>query len=129
MGEDAQTGANSNFRNTIKFMKRLIGIPFEDPRAQAEMSRVPFTCVPIKHASGGPDSIGVQVTLNSEETVLPIENVAAIFFKHMGDIVAQKSSENSTAEMKDLFPADWVITIPGYYTNAQRCSLLAGDFT
>lgn len=129
MGEDAQTGANSNFRNTIKFMKQLIGMPFDDPRAQTEMSRAPFTCVPVKHTSGGPDSIGVQVTLNSEEIVLPIENVAAIFFKHMGDIVAQKSAESSTADMKDLFPTDWVITIPGYYTDVQRRALLAGCHT
>jgi heat shock protein 4 len=126
MGEGAQIQANSNFRNTIKFMKQFIGIPFEDPRAQSEMSRVPFTCVPVKHASGGPDSIGVKVTLNSEETVLPIENVAGIFFKHMGTIVAERNAETSTADVKDLFPTDWVITIPGFYTDAQRRALLAG---
>ena len=95
-------------------MKRLIGLAFEDPRAQAEMKRAPFTCVPMKHASGGPDSIGVKVNFNSEETTVPIEAVAGMLVKHMGSIV------------RDAAPVDWVVTIPGYYTDAQRRALLAG---
>mmetsp|Transcript_2124 Transcript_2124/g.2404 ORF Transcript_2124/g.2404 Transcript_2124/m.2404 type:complete len:809 (+) Transcript_2124:49-2475(+) len=114
MGETASITASSNFRNTIKNMKRLIGLAFDDPRAQAEMKRVPFTCIPMKHSNGGPDSIGVKVNLNSEEITTPIEAVAGMLIKHMGSIV------------KDAAPADWVVTIPGYYTDAQRRALLAG---
>ena len=62
LGEEAATGASSNYKNTIKHMKRLIGLPFDDPKAQAEIQKwIPFTCVPIKHPTGGPDSIGVKV--------------------------------------------------------------------
>lgn len=114
MGESASITATSNYRNTIKNMKRLIGLSFEDPRAQAEMKRAPFTCVPMKHTSGGPDSIGVKVNFNSEETIVPIEAVAGMLVKHMGSLV------------KDAAPVDWVVTIPGYYTDAQRRALLAG---
>lgn len=126
MGETASITANSNYKNTIHSMKRLIGLAFDDPRAQAEMKRVLFACVPVKHASGGPDSIGVKVEFNSEETEIPIEAIAGMLVKHMGDIVAEKSAETSHAEKKDLFPSDWVIAIPGYYTDAQRRALLAG---
>lgn len=126
MGEAAEIGAKSNYKNTIKNMKRLIGLAFNDPRAEAEMKRAPFTCVPIPHAGETPDSIGVKVNFNSEDTVIPIEAVAGMLVKHMGGLVADKSAENSTADKKDLFPSDWVITIPGYYTDAQRRALLAG---
>lgn len=114
MGEAASITATSNFRNTIKNMKRLIGLAFDDPRAQTEMKRSPFTCVPMKHSSGGPDSIGVKVNFNSEETIIPIEAIAGMLVKHMGSIV------------KDAPPVDWVVTIPGYYTDAQRRALIAG---
>ena len=125
MGEAAEIGAKSNYKNTIKNMKRLIGLSFNDPRAQAEMKRAPFTCVPIDHANGEA-SIGVNVNFNSEETIIPIEAIAGMLIKHMGNLVAEKSAETSTADKKDLFPNDWVISIPGYYTDAQRRALLAG---
>lgn len=114
MGETASITATSNYKNTVKNMKRLIGLAFDDPRAQAEIKRAPFTCVPMKHSSGGPDSIGVKVNFNSEETIIPIEAVAGMLVKHMGSIV------------KDAPPLDWVVTIPGYYTDAQRRALIAG---
>lgn len=114
MGETASITATSNYKNTIKNMKRLIGLSFNDPRAQTEMKRCPFTCVPMKHNNGGPDSIGAKVTFNNEETIIPIEAVAGMLVKHMGSIP------------KDTAPLDWVVTIPGYYTDAQRRALLAG---
>jgi len=126
MGETAEIGAKSNYKNTIMNMKRLIGLAFDDPRAQAEMKRAQFTCVPIQHTNGGPPSIGVKVNFNSEDMEIPVEGVAGMLIKHMGGLVADKSAETSHADKKDLFPSDWVVTIPGYYTDAQRRALLAG---
>lgn len=126
MGEVAATTAASNFKNTIFNLKRLIGLAFDDPRAQAEMKKCPFTCVPIKHASGGPDSVGVKVTSGGEETILPVEAVAGMMLKHLGGIAAAKAATVSNgADVKDLFPQDWVIAIPSYYDDAQRRALLA----
>ena len=65
MGEAATSGANSNYKNTITLMKRLVGLPFDDPRAQKEMKRVNFKCVPIKHSGGGVDTVGVEVGLGT----------------------------------------------------------------
>lgn len=133
MGEEAQTGASSNYRNTIKHMKRLVGLPFDDPGAQKEIQNwVPFTCVPIKHPTGGPDSIGVKVTLNGDDRVIPIEAVAGMMMKHMGLIAARKAAETSDVvdekevDLNKLFPQDWVIAIPAYFTDAQRRGLLFG---
>jgi len=134
MGEAAEIKATSNYRNTVTNIKRLIGLSFDDPRAQAEMSLVPFTCVPIEHATS--KSIGIKVNYNSEETVVPVEHVAGSMLKHLGSIAAAKSAETSNSvegnqlTLSDpahpLFPKDWVVTIPGYYTDAQRRALLNG---
>lgn len=128
MGEGAASNAMGNYRNTISCMKRLMGLSFHDTRAQAEMKWAPFTCVPIKHASGGPDSIGVQVSYKSEDVVVPIEMTVGMMMKHMGSIAAAKAAESSNAPMNvnfsepshPLFPRDWVVAIPGYYTDSQR---------
>jgi len=128
MGEGAASNAMGNYRNTISCMKRLIGLSFHDERAQAEMKWAPFTCVPIKHASGGPDSIGVQVSYKSEDIVIPMEMIVGMMLKHMGGIAAAKAAESSNTSISGnfsepshpLFPRDWVVAIPGYYTDSQR---------
>ena len=126
MGETAGVSATSNYKNTIFNMKRLIGLEFKDPRAQAEMLKCPFTCVPFEKQGGGPASIGVKVNLNGEEKVVSMEAVAGMMMRHMGDIAAAKAAANSNATtgIDKLFPQDWVIAIPSYFTDAQRRALL-----
>jgi heat shock protein 4 len=131
MGEQASANAGSNYKNTIFYMKRLIGLAFDDPRAQKEMKWVPFSCVPIEHKLGGPASIGVKVTLNGEDKILPMEAVCGMMIHHMGTIAAQKAatasgSENDHKMVQQLFPQDWVIAIPSYFDDAQRRALLSG---
>lgn len=130
MGEAAGSGAVSNFRKTIKNMKRLVGLAFDDPRAQKEMAKVPFECVPIKHASGGPTSVAVKVSSNGEEKIIPVEAVCGMIIHHMGMIAAKKAAETSgmgdSPDLTKFFPQDWVVAIPSYYTDAQRRALLHG---
>jgi len=125
MGEQAASSATSNFRGTIYSMKRLVGLTFDNPMAQAEMRKAAFTCVPIPHAAGRPPSIGVQVNYNSEEKVIAIEAVVGMMVKHMGNIAAEKSAA-SGGDVNTLFPNDWVITVPAYYTDSQKRAFLAG---
>ena len=127
VGEHATSGVTSNFRNTIKGMKRLVGLPFDSPLAQAEMKHYPgVTFVP--HSKGGSAaSIAVQVDFAGETKVLPVEHVAGMVIHHMGMVAAEKASnESTTADVQSLFPQDWVVTIPPYYTDVQRRALLAG---
>jgi heat shock protein 4 len=130
MGEQASLGEISQYKNTVKYMKRLVGLAFDDPRAQKEMKLVPFTCVPIQHQSGGPDSVGVKVQFNNEETVVSMEAVLGMIIKHLGLIAAHKaaaSTGNTDHEtVQSLFPQDWVIAIPAYFTDAQRRAVLVG---
>jgi heat shock protein 4 len=125
MGEVAASTASSNYKNTIYNFKRLVGLAFDDPRAQAEMKKVPFKCVPYKHASGGPDSVAVKVNFNGEETIISMEAVAGMMLKHLGSIAAAKAQQGSSgATLDELFPQDWVIAIPSYYNDAQRRAML-----
>jgi len=130
MGEAAGSGAVSNFRNTIRNMKRLVGLAFDDPRAKKEMERVAYECVPMKHSLGGPDSVAVKVSVNGEEKIIPVENVCGMIIHHMGLIAAKKAAETSgmgdTPDLASFFPHDWVVAIPTYYTDSQRRALLHG---
>jgi len=137
MGEAATTGASSNYKNTITSMKRLVGLAYDDPRAKKEMEYLSFSCVPISHAGGGPDTIGVKVKYNNEEAVVSIEAVIGMMLKHLGSIATAKAKITSNVDEKGnsipvndvsnpLFPKDWVIAVPGYYTDAQRRGILTG---
>lgn len=128
MGEQASATATSNYKNTIFSMKRLVGLAFDDPKAQEEMKRAPFTCVPIPHANSA-SSIGVRVNFNSEEKIIAIETVAGMMVRHMGNIAAQKSAAASDTNAPDInafFPTDWVVSVPAYYTDAQKRAFLDG---
>merc|ERR1719183_2371406 len=119
MGEAATTGQNSNYKNTITIMKRLIGMSFDDPRAQKEMARVAFKCVPVQHAAGKVATVGVEVESCGESRVVPVEAVAGMMVKHLGSIAADKNDGM-------VSPRDWVIAVPGYYTDAQKRAFLVG---
>ena len=123
MGEQAATGAVSQYANTIKFMKRLVGLSIDSKQAQEEMEWIPFSCAPIKHRSG-PATIGVKVNLNGSTKVIPIEAVCGMMVKHLGRISAQKAPSSSPGS--ESLPQDWVIAVPAYYTDAQRRALLIG---
>jgi heat shock 70kDa protein 4 len=132
MGETAGMGAVSQYKNTIYNMKRLVGLAWDDPIAQAEMKKCPFTCVPIEHKETGcPTTIGVKVTFHDEETVVSIEAVTGMIIKHMGMIAAEKAAQatggnTDQVAVEQLFPQDWVIAIPSYFTDAQRRAFLTG---
>ncbi|KAL3923814.1 MAG: hypothetical protein SGILL_001430 [Bacillariaceae sp.] len=120
----------SKYKTTIKNMKRLVGLAFDDPRAQREMKRAPFKCVPMTHSLGGPPSIAVQVFFNGEDKIIPVEQVLGMMIHHMGMVAAKNAAESSgnaaDVDVKALFPQDWVIAIPPYYTDAQRRAILTG---
>lgn len=129
MGEQAGSGAVSSYKSTIKNMKRLVGLAFDDPRARKEMKFCPFECLPMKHAKGGPDSIAVKVNAAGEDRIIPIESVCGMMIHHMGMIAAKKAWESSgtnDAEVAGFFPQDWVVAVPPFYTDAQKRGLLAG---
>lgn len=127
MGEHATSGVTSNFKNTIKGMKRLLGMPFDSPAAQLEMRHYPGVKFVPYPKSSGPSTVAVEVEFSGEKKVIPLEHVAGMMVHHMGTIAAEKAAQTSTgADINSLFPQDWVVAIPSYWTDAQRRAMLAG---
>mmetsp|Transcript_34036 Transcript_34036/g.39451 ORF Transcript_34036/g.39451 Transcript_34036/m.39451 type:complete len:856 (+) Transcript_34036:147-2714(+) len=127
-GEGASSTASSNYKNTIVGMKRLVGLTFNDPRAVKEMELTPLTFAPLKHTAGS-DTIGVKVKYNDGESIISVEHAVGMMVKHLGMIAAENSltkTNDSKATKESLFPSDWVIAIPGYYTDAQKRAFLSG---
>lgn len=127
MGEEATSGVISNFRNTIRGVKRLIGLPFDSPSAQSEMQHFPGVSF-VPHSKGSNvATIAVQVDFAGETRVLPVEHIAGMMIHHMGMVAAQKAAQESqTSDTALTFPKDWVVAVPPYYTDVQRRALLAG---
>lgn len=136
MGEHAMSGVTSNYQNTLKGLKRLIGLAYDDPRAQREMSDMPgVRFVPYTHASG-PPSVGVQVQFADQpSTIVPMEAIYGMMIKHMGEIAAEKARSSSANEgntaasslpLEKFMPQDWVVAIPNYFTDSQRRAVIAG---
>ena len=112
MGEDAASTFTSNFKNTITSMKRLIGLQFDDARAQTELARVPFKSKK-NPANGG---VLIDVMYENVTTEVTIEQATAMMLSHMSGI-AQAANSN-------VAPQDWVIAVPSYYSDAQKRSFL-----
>merc|ERR1712232_1171703 len=58
-----------------------------------------------------------------------MEQILGMMVHHMGTIAVKEAVESSGSNSnvaKDLFPADWVIAIPPYYTDSQRRAVLNG---
>ncbi|EWM30307.1 heat shock protein 70 [Nannochloropsis gaditana] len=111
VGEQALTLARSNYKNTIYATKRFIGKQYDEPDVQKEIQSLPFKVV--KLPSGG---VGYEVTYGGEVTVLSPEQVVAMLFAKVNDIV--KAGNNNVAI------AEAVVAIPGWFTDAQRRAVL-----
>jgi len=111
VGEQAVTLARSNYKNTIYATKRLIGKRYDEPDVQQEIQSLPFKVV--KLPSGG---VGYEVTYGGEPTVLSPEQVVAMLFGKVSEIVKNNNNGVPIAEA--------VVAIPGWFTDSQRRAVL-----
>jgi len=111
MGEDAASIMKSNFKNTAVNIKRLLGRQFNEPEIQEEMSRT----LGVKYVELEDGTVGIEVSYNDEPTVLSMEQCVAMMLSKLVKI---------TLESTGAKPGDCVISIPGYYTDAQRQAML-----
>ncbi|KAG5189610.1 heat shock protein 70 [Tribonema minus] len=112
MGEAALSISRSNFKNTARDLKRMVGRRWEEPELQADLARVPFSTE--KHPETG--GVGVRVTYNEESVLFSVEQVVAMMLNKAADIAKAANSDLSVAEA--------VISIPGWYTDAMRHAML-----
>jgi len=105
IGMAAKSQANSNPKNTVYDIKRLMGRGFNDPEVQRELKYLSYQVI---NQDGKPM---VQVSYKGEEKTFSPEEVSAMILTKM----KQTSEAYLGHPVKDA-----VITVPAYFTDAQR---------
>ncbi|KAK0177021.1 hypothetical protein PV328_001112 [Microctonus aethiopoides] len=110
LGVAAKNQTVTNMKNTIYGTKRLLGRKYTDPQVQKEIQNLPYKT--SKQLDG---SIGIHVQYLGEEHVFSPEQITAMLFTKLKDI-----SETALQTAVN----DCVISVPSYYTQAERHALL-----
>lgn len=103
--------ARSNVANTISVMKLLVGRRFDDPDVQQELANAPFRSSRLPH--GG---VGIIVSYNDQELVVPAEHFLAMLLVKAKEIVAYANNGVNLA--------DSVLAVPNWFTHSQRKAIL-----
>lgn len=109
LGVAAKNQLVTNMKNTISGFKHLLGRKFRDPVVQNELHQIPYKVEEMQ--DGG---IGIRVNYLEEEHVFSPEQLLAMLFTKLKD--------TSTAALQAQIH-DCVISVPSYYTNAERKAL------
>lgn len=110
LGVAAKNQMVTNMKNTVCGFKRLLGRKFNDPFVQKELKNLPFKAVQQPNGS-----IGIKVNYLGEEHAFSPEQITAMLFTKLKEI-----SENALKTKVN----DCVISVPSYFTNAERRALL-----
>ena len=111
MGTEGLSSQPMNIRNTVYGLKRLVGARFADPAVQAEIARLPFK---VGEAPGG--GCQVEVQHMGEPAQFTVERVVAMLLTELVGI--------AEGEMGGAKVTDCVVSIPAYFTDKQRASML-----
>lgn len=99
-----------NIRNTVAQVKRLIGRKWNEKELQDELPLLPFK---VKEINEG--KIGIEVSYNGEQKTFTPEEITAMVLVQLKHI----SESYLKVKCKDV-----VVSIPGFFTSAQRRALL-----
>ncbi|XP_036169392.1 heat shock 70 kDa protein 4L isoform X2 [Myotis myotis] len=111
IGNAAKSQIVTNVRNTIHGFKKLHGRSFDDPIVQTERIRIPYELQKMPNGSAG-----IKVRYLEEERPFAIEQVT-------GMLLAKLKETSENALKKPV--ADCVISIPSFFTDAERRSVMA----
>lgn len=110
LGVAAKNQQITNMKNTIGGFKRLLGRKFTDPHTEKELYMTPNKVVQKTNGD-----IGFCVDYMGEEHIFSPEQLTAMLFTKLKDVSANALQTQIN---------DCVITVPFYYTNAERKALL-----
>ncbi|CAJ0831889.1 1117_t:CDS:2 [Entrophospora sp. SA101] len=110
LGEAAKTQEISNFKNTVASLKRLAGRTYLDKEIQDIEKQ--FINADLVDAKG---QVGVKVQYLGEEKIFSATQMISMYFTKLKEI--------TTAELK-IPISDVVISVPGWFTDVQRRSIL-----
>jgi len=110
LGVAAKSGQMTNVPRTFFGFKPLLGRTFDDPHVQAELARFPFEVTRTENNSVG----FVTEFMGQKKQLLPSQLTAALFTKLK---ITAETALNAVVN-------DVVISVPSYFTNAERWALL-----
>ncbi|XP_044735418.1 heat shock 70 kDa protein 4 isoform X2 [Chrysoperla carnea] len=110
LGVAAKNQQVTNMKNTVYNFKRLLGRFYNDPDAQRELKLLPYRSVQTDNGK-----IGIKVNYLGEEHTFSPEQCTAMLLTKLKDVSA-------TALQTQV--NDCVISVPSYFTNAERKALL-----
>jgi heat shock protein 4 len=109
LGEPAKTQEISNLKNTVGSLKRLAGRTFKDPDIQLEQQYVSAKLVDCN------GQVGAEVSYQGRKDQFSATQLVAMFLS--------KIKQTAALELK-LPVADVVMSVPPWFTDAQRRSIL-----
>ncbi|KAK4505860.1 hypothetical protein PRZ48_003825 [Zasmidium cellare] len=109
LGEAAKTQEVSNLKNTVGSLTRLAGRSLNDPDVQIEQE---FVSAPLVEVNG---QVGAEVTYLGQKQKFSATQLIAMFLT--------KARETASKELR-LPVNDMVISVPAWYTDAQRRGIL-----
>lgn len=118
LGEPASSLESSNWKNTVRELKRLVGKQFSDPETQRDIARLPNK---DRFRQLENDSVGVEVTHDGQEVVFDAKLLLAMQLAGL-----KRTSENSLKEAKGMTAVirDVVLSVPPYFNDRQRRAVL-----
>ncbi|KAL9114467.1 MAG: hypothetical protein Q9227_001548 [Pyrenula ochraceoflavens] len=109
LGETAKTQEISNLKNTVSCLKRLAGRSLNDPDVQIEQQ---YITAPLVDIHG---QVGVEVSYLGKKEQFTATQLLAMFLS--------KIKNTASTELK-LPVSDVVISVPAWFTDAQRRSMM-----
>ncbi|KAL2170325.1 hypothetical protein VTG60DRAFT_5004 [Thermothelomyces hinnuleus] len=109
LGEAAKTQEISNLKNTVSCLKRLVGRSLNDPDIQIEQK---YISAPLVDING---QVGAEVTYLGKKEQFTATQLVAMFLT--------KIKQTTAAEIK-LPVSDLVMSVPAWFTDAQRRALI-----
>ncbi|KAK8812360.1 hypothetical protein WA158_007594 [Blastocystis sp. Blastoise] len=111
VGEHAEPLVQTNGKNTVSALKKILGRKFSDPIIQEEMKLVPFKIVQLEN-----DEVGIEIEYGGKNEIFSPEQIMAIILKHCCDLVKKDEKTNNDPSV--------VISVPAFWNERQRQSLL-----
>lgn len=110
IGVAAKNQMVTNMKDTIHGFKRLLGRSIDDPFVKQELKHLPFNVV-----KSDDNKIGINVNYLNEQHTFSVEQITGMLLTKLKEIseISLKTKVN-----------DCVISVPSYFTNAERKALL-----
>ncbi len=110
IGDDALAQYTNNFKNTVRNLKRLLGMQFDDPELKAELPYLPHKITKLPNGR-----VGITVNYNDEPTTFSVEQLVGALFQKLKQVTEFRLEAKLT---------DCVVSCPIYWTDAQRRALM-----